>query len=80
MLEWVLVLTVNLSGQGAEMRDVSASRVPGFASRASCESAAKTLADRLIVVIGHAREQRGIPGGSRVAAPSINYECVEIRK
>jgi hypothetical protein len=79
-MEWVLLITLNLIGQPGEMRDVSTSAVGGFTSRATCEAAAARLAERLVALVGHAREQRGIRGGTMTAAPAINTECVEVRK
>lgn len=80
MIEWVLLLTLNLVPTPTEMRDVSVTTLSGFTSAVSCESAGKALAERTIAVVGRAREQRGIRGGSMVMSPSINYECVQIRK
>lgn len=80
MTEWILLLTLNLIPAANDMRDVSMTTVPGFSSIGACETAAKTLAERTISLVGRAREQRGLVAGSRNMAPSINYECVQVRK
>lgn len=80
MIEWLLLLTLNLVPASNEMRDVSFATVAGFSSASACEAAAKLVADRSIALVGRAREQRGIAGGSRAMIPSINYECVQVRK
>lgn len=81
MVEWILVLAVNLIGDSpSTMRDVSLSTTSGFTSQAKCEAAGQKIAHRSIAVIGHAREQRGIQPGSRTAMPSVNFECVAVQK
>lgn len=80
MTEWILLLTMNLVPASNEMRDISFTTISGFSSAATCDAAAKVVGDRSIALVGRAREQRGIAGGSRNMMPSINYECVQIRK
>jgi hypothetical protein len=80
MNEWILLLTLNLVPASNEMRDVSLTTISGFSSAAACEAAAKAVADRSVALVGRAREQRGIAGGSKAMMPAINYECVQIRK
>jgi hypothetical protein len=80
MTEWLLLLGLNLVGAPGEMRDVSAQTISGFTSRATCMTAAETISNRLIAVVGRAREERGIVGNTPNSMPAINYECVEIRK
>lgn len=81
MIEWVLILAVNLVADSpGAMRDVSLSTTSGFSSQAKCEAAGQKMAERSIAVIGNAREQRGIRGGSRTAMPSVNFECVAVQK
>lgn len=81
MEEWILVLAVNLLGDTQrQMRDVSLSTTSGFTSQAKCEAAAQKIAERSIVVIGKAREQRGIQRGSSTAMPSVNFECIAVHK
>ena len=80
MTEWVLLLTLNIIGQPSELRDVSLSMMSGFTSKKTCEIAGQRLASRSVVLIGRAREDRGIPGNTAKSAPAINTECVEIAK
>ncbi len=76
MLEWFLVLT----GGPGEVRDISPQVVPGFTSKQNCEAAATTISHRLIALAGKSKEQRGVHRSSMVSVPSINFECVEVRK
>ncbi len=81
MNEWVMILALNIVGPGAaEIRDVSLTTLGGFTSKATCDAAAQTIAERSIGVIGRARMQRGLQGNSMNSIPSLNYECVQVRK
>lgn len=80
MTEWILLFTLNLVPASNELRDVSFTTISGFSSAVACEGAAKVIADRSVALVGRAREQRGIPGASKLMMPAINYECVQVRK
>ena len=55
MTEWILILTMHLSGPAGEIRDISPEVVNGFSSKQSCEAAASEIASQLIVLTGKAR-------------------------
>lgn len=80
MPEWILLLTLNLSGPLGDIRDVSLTTVPGFTSQAACEIAARQLAERAIALVGKARGQQGVQIQSSKSTPALNSECVQIKK
>lgn len=81
MEEWVLLLALNVaSGVPGEIRDVSFTTVSGFSSKATCEAAAQTIAERAIGVVGRARGQAGIQMSSSKSMPGLNSECIRITK
>ncbi|MBE7157917.1 MAG: hypothetical protein INR62_05710 [Rhodospirillales bacterium] len=79
-MEWLLVLTLHLSGPRGAIRDAAPSVVPGFTTEANCKAAAGAIADSLIRMLGKARERQGIQANTAESIPSINYECVMVRK
>lgn len=79
MAEWILILALNInSGLPRELRDVSVTTIDGFKSKATCESAGKTLASKTEAVVDKARSQAGMTGSK--AAAMINFDCVRITK
>lgn len=80
MTEWVLVLTLSIAGQVGEIRDVSPTLLGGFTSKQTCDTAAASLAGRMVALVGKAREQQGIVGNSNRSTPSIWTECVLVQK
>lgn len=81
MGEWVLILALNIaSSTPGEIRDVSLTTLGGFASKATCEAAAQTIAGRAVAVVGHARMQAGMQGNGGKSTPVLNSECVFIKK
>lgn len=80
MIEWVLLMTLNIKGPVGDIRDVSLSTLGGFTSSASCEAAGKALAVRAIGLVGRARMQQGIVGNSGQSTPALNTECVQVTK
>lgn len=79
-MEWVLVMTLHLLGPQGEIRDIAPSIVPGFASEATCNTAANKMAESLIRLGGKARERQGIVRNSDKSIPAVNYECFPIRR
>lgn len=80
MTEWLLVLTLNIACPGGEIRDVSPQIVSGFTTKQLCDSAAASVSERLVALVGKARERQGIQGNSAKSIPSIWYECVQVWK
>jgi len=80
MTEWILLLTLNLSGPLGDIRDVSLTTVPGFTSQATCETAARQIAERTIALVGKARGQQGVQIQSSKSVPALNTECLQIKK
>lgn len=80
MNEWVLLIALSIIGEPGVLRDVSLSAVGGFSSKAACDTAGQRLAERAVAVVGRARSQRGINAGSQSHIPSLNTECVLIKK
>ena len=78
--EWVLILTLNLLTFPGEMRDISPIVVSGFRSQQNCDKAAAAITNRILVLLGKAREQQGIKPGENKGLPAIWYECVNIAK
>ena len=54
-MEWVLVLTLNISSAQETIRDVQMEMVDGFRTAALCESAKGTFAGKLIQMVGKSR-------------------------
>lgn len=80
MTEWVLVLTMFLTSDPGEIRDISPQVVGGFSSKQACEAAASTISKTLVILSGYGRSHQGIASNTFKSAPSVNYECVSIRK
>ena len=80
MSEWILILTMHIIGPVGEIRDVSPEIVSGFTTEQSCEDASKKIGIGLIDLVGKARNQQGISGGSRKSEPSIYSKCIRIKK
>lgn len=80
MNEWILILTFAVTGQLGEVRDIAPEIVPGFITKASCEVAARTLSESLIRLAGKERSKQGIASNTSKSAPSIWYECIQVRK
>lgn len=82
-MEWVLILTMNLSpdvkGSG-QVRDVAPVVLGGFTSEARCKNAGTNIALKLISLGGRHREQAGIQVNKPISSPSINTECISIQK
>lgn len=80
MVEWVLIFTMHLKSDAGTIRDISSEMIGGFTSKAKCEAASKALADRLIPLIGKAREAQGIKKNTSGSSPVIWTDCVRIEK
>ena len=80
MSEWILIFTMHIVGPAGEIRDVSPEIVGGFTSQQSCEAASKKIGIELIGLVGKARKQQGISGGSRKSEPSIYSKCIKIKE
>lgn len=80
MTEWVLLIALNIAGQPGAIRDVSLTTLGGFTSEATCLAAGQRLAERTVAIVGRARGQQAIQMSSRVDTPTLNTECVQIKK
>ena len=80
MFEWIMVLTMSISSQPGEIRDVSPVTITGFTSKQACEAAATQVSERLIHQVGQARESQGIQSNLRISIPKIWNECIQIKK
>lgn len=80
MHEWILILTLSVTAPQGAIRDPSPTIVSGFQSKQNCEAAAATISQRLIFLIGKARQQQGIASNTSKSAPAIWYECTSIQK
>ncbi|MDM0002796.1 hypothetical protein QTI24_29675 [Variovorax sp. J22P240] len=76
-MDWVLVLTFHLLGPQGEIRDIGPNILPGFATEATCSSAANSIAESLLRLEGKARERQGIARNSDKSIPAVNYECFQ---
>lgn len=43
MTEWILILTMHLSGPAGEIRDISPEIISGFSTQQKCEAAASEI-------------------------------------
>ena len=75
-----MVLTMSISSQPGEIRDVSPVTITGFTSKQACEAAATQVSERLIHQVGRARESQGIQSNLRISIPKIWNECIQIKK
>ena len=79
-MEWLLVLTLHLSGPKGSIRDLAPAVVPGFTSETTCRTAANAVAGSMIRTTGLARDRQGIIKNSMDSTPSVNFECIAVRK
>ena len=79
-MEWVLVLTLNISSAQGTIRDVQMEMVDGFRTALLCESAKGKLAGKLIQMVGKNRERQGIRSNTKDQHPAVNAECVVVKK
>lgn len=80
MIEWVLIITMNIQGKQQEVRDIDATVITGFEGKASCDTAGNKLAQNLISMVGSHREAQGIQGNLNIQAPAIWHRCIAIEK
>lgn len=80
MVEWVLLLTLNLSGPQGQIRDVSPQMLGGFTSQQACETAASDISLRFVALAGKARGEQGIKVGGPDSHPQVWTECLQVRK
>lgn len=79
-MEWLLVLTLHLTGPKGNIRDIAPTVVPGFTSESACKAAADKVAEALIRVSGAAKERQGLAKNSMETIPAVNFECIAVRK
>ena len=79
-MEWLLVLTLHLTGPKGGIRDIAPTVVPGFTAESSCKLAADKIAESLIRVTGAAKERQGLAKNSVETIPAVNFECISVRK
>lgn len=79
-MEWLLVLTLHLTGPKGGIRDIAPTVVPGFTSESSCKLAADKIAETLIRLAGLSKERQGLARNSTDTIPAVNFECVAVRK
>lgn len=80
MSEWVLILTMSLMTSPGTIRDIDTEMLDGFTTKQTCQNAGNIIAQRLIHLAGEHREQQGINRSSKESAPSVNFECVQVKK
>ncbi|MDM0118861.1 hypothetical protein [Variovorax arabinosiphilus] len=79
-MEWLLVLTLHLTGPKGNIRDIAPTVISGFTSEAMCKGAAEKVAESLIRVTGAAKERQGLAKNSMETIPAVNFECIAVRK
>lgn len=80
MTEWILIITMHLMSPSLAMPDISTETIDGFKSKELCQSAGAKISHQLIIQVGAHREQHKIESNTKNYAPSINAECIAIRK
>lgn len=81
MHEWVLILTLHLTGQPGQVTDVAPTIVGGFTNEGRCKVAASEISDRLIVLGNKSRASAGYQTNTKsLGMPAINSECILITK
>ncbi len=80
MTEWILILTMHLSGPAGEIRDISPEIISGFSTQQKCEAAASEISSQLIILTGKAREHQAIQKNTSKNSPAIWNQCIPITK
>lgn len=81
MVEWILVMTLNVIPPRGHVNDMALNTVDGFSSETKCKTAMNRIANSLLDIGNAQRQQQGIPtGNANPGAPSINARCIAIEK
>lgn len=81
MVEWILVMTLNVVPPQGHVSDMSLNIVDGFSSEAKCEAAMDKIANTLLDLGNAQRRQQGMStGNANPGAPAINTRCIAIQK
>ena len=79
MIEWVLIITMNIVTETGTIRDVQVDIVDGFSSEEYCDQAAKIISHQLIRQVTNHRKKQGF-GNTHKYEPNIWAECKKIKK
>ncbi len=81
MVEWILVMTLNVVPPQGLVNDMALNTLGGFSSNAKCQAAMQKIANSLLDIGNAQRREQGIPtGNANPGAPAINARCVAIEK
>lgn len=79
-MEWILIVTMHLSGPKGHLDSIETSIIQGFTTKEKCESSKKAIALQIGAQVGKHREQQGIKANKSIRVPTLEASCLLVKK